>query len=153
MPTCYASSFSTENKSSDCVGVTSAVYNRKKKKKKRTQTWVFTYSSLIPLISLTLLVRDMVYMYTGSYSFVVVVFYFIFLPKFVWSSFCCLSVNILPGVLPVIPLVGYGKTACAVNLPTLKQENWCELTHRVQSARGEKWYVLSQMLLVLSRMR
>lgn len=41
-----------------------------------------------------------------------------------WSSSCCLLDDKLLDVLPAIPLVGFGETAHAGNVLTLKSENW-----------------------------
>lgn len=47
--------------------------------------------------------------------------------------------NIQTDVLSVIPLVGYGETACKINRPTLKQEIRHELT---QSSVCQRWEVI-----------
>lgn len=122
--------FLRKTKDQTWCGITSTVYNEKKKKKRHN----FDFS-LIPLISHPLLIRDVPY----SRAFILQVL--------------LLLSNIPTDVLSVIPLVGYGETACNINKPTPEAGNqaWTHPEFSLPKVRSNTYS--PKMLLVLSRMR
>lgn len=102
------------------------------KRKKKRHNFDF---SLIPLISHPLLIRDVPY----SRAFILQVL--------------LLLSNIPTDVLSVIPLVGYGETACNINKPTPEAGNqaWTHPEFSLPKVRSNTYS--PKMLLVLSRMR